>query len=104
MSSRTNGAPLAAKLFPRELRTLKLALQITHSSYKCTSFALLRIGGRSPTVCGFPVTFQLPQATLMVEDGCMPHEIDQVMEDFGFPLGTFKVGDLSGIVRHILRN
>jgi 3-hydroxyacyl-CoA dehydrogenase len=32
----------------------------------------------------------------MVEEGGSPDEIDQIMEDFGFAMGAFKVQDLSG--------
>ena len=33
----------------------------------------------------------------MVEEGALPHEIDQVLKDFGMPMGTFEVRDLSGM-------
>nr|XP_006818752.1 PREDICTED: peroxisomal bifunctional enzyme-like [Saccoglossus kowalevskii] len=33
----------------------------------------------------------------LVEEGCLPHEVDQVLEDFGFPLGVCKVSDLAGL-------
>lgn len=36
------------------------------------------------------------QATFLVEDGASPQEVDQVNEDFGMPMGPFKVRDLSG--------
>ena len=32
----------------------------------------------------------------MLEEGATPEEVDQVIEDFGIPIGPFKVGDLSG--------
>lgn len=32
----------------------------------------------------------------LVEEGCSIEEVDQVSEDFGFPMGRFKVFDLSG--------
>lgn len=31
-----------------------------------------------------------------MEEGATPYEVDQVMEQFGFPMGPFKVSDLSG--------
>ncbi|KAK6165801.1 hypothetical protein SNE40_022645 [Patella caerulea] len=37
------------------------------------------------------------EASFLLEEGCLPHEYDQVMEEFGFPMGAFKVGDLSGL-------
>ena len=40
--------------------------------------------------------FQYFQAAFLLEEGALPSEIDQVIEDFGIPIGPFKVGDLSG--------
>ncbi|CAL1531734.1 unnamed protein product [Lymnaea stagnalis] len=37
------------------------------------------------------------EAAFLVEEGALPHDIDQVLEDFGMPMGVFKVSDLSGI-------
>ncbi|XP_046548946.1 peroxisomal bifunctional enzyme-like [Haliotis rubra] len=37
------------------------------------------------------------QATFLVEEGSLPQEVDQVLTDFGMPMGTFAVGDLSGL-------
>ncbi len=36
------------------------------------------------------------EIAFLLEEGALPQDVDQVMEDFGFPLGPFKVGDLSG--------
>ena len=32
----------------------------------------------------------------MLEEGALPSQVDQVLEDFGMPLGPLKVNDLSG--------
>ncbi len=40
-------------------------------------------------------TFAL-KAGFLVEEGALPEKVDQVIEDFGIPIGPFKVGDLSG--------
>jgi len=32
-----------------------------------------------------------------LEEGCSPLEVDQVAEDYGFPLGSLKIQDLSGL-------
>lgn len=37
------------------------------------------------------------EAIFLVEEGASPQEVDQVNEDFGMPMGPFKVRDLSGI-------
>lgn len=44
----------------------------------------------------YVATFACVKATFMVEEGGSPDEIDQIMEDFGFAMGAFKVQDLSG--------
>ncbi|XP_048753819.2 peroxisomal bifunctional enzyme-like [Ostrea edulis] len=36
------------------------------------------------------------EATFLVEEGASPQEVDQINEDFGMPIGPFKVRDLSG--------
>lgn len=28
--------------------------------------------------------------------GCMPHDVDKVIFNFGFPMGPFQMGDLAG--------
>ncbi len=40
--------------------------------------------------------FMTSEAQFCVEEGTLPEEVDTVLEDYGFPLGCFKVGDLSG--------
>uniref|UniRef100_A0A8C3X2Y3 Peroxisomal bifunctional enzyme n=1 Tax=Catagonus wagneri TaxID=51154 RepID=A0A8C3X2Y3_9CETA len=37
------------------------------------------------------------QTYFLLEDGCMPEEIDQVLEEFGFKMGPFRVSDLAGL-------
>ena len=34
---------------------------------------------------------------MMLEEGALPEQIDKVMVDFGYPIGPFAVGDLSGL-------
>ena len=33
----------------------------------------------------------------MVEEGALPHDIDQVLKDFGMPMGIFEASNLSGM-------
>ncbi|MEZ5851947.1 MAG: 3-hydroxyacyl-CoA dehydrogenase NAD-binding domain-containing protein [Hyphomicrobiaceae bacterium] len=42
------------------------------------------------------IPFTMEQ-NLMVEEGALPHQIDKVMEAFGYPVGPFKVNDMSGL-------
>ncbi|KAL5007369.1 hypothetical protein ScPMuIL_016175 [Solemya velum] len=39
---------------------------------------------------------QSEEALFLVEEGAQPEQIDQVLEDFGMPMGPFKVRDLAG--------
>ena len=48
------------------------------------------VGVYSDSVCVF-------QSLFLIEEGALPHQVDQVMEDFGMAIGTFKTMDLSGI-------
>ena len=42
------------------------------------------------------IPFNLEQG-LMIEEGALPQQIDKVMEGFGYPVGPFKVNDMSGM-------
>ncbi|XP_072038829.1 peroxisomal bifunctional enzyme-like [Amphiura filiformis] len=37
------------------------------------------------------------EASFLIEEGCLPHEVDQCIKVFGFPMGFFQVADLSGL-------
>jgi 3-hydroxyacyl-CoA dehydrogenase len=37
------------------------------------------------------------QANFLLEEGALPHEVDQVIYDFGLPMGPFAMGDLAGL-------
>ena len=36
------------------------------------------------------------QANFLLEEGCLPEQVDRAMEKFGFAMGPFRVGDLAG--------
>ena len=36
------------------------------------------------------------QANFLLEEGCLPEQVDRAMESFGFAMGPFRVGDLAG--------
>ena len=40
--------------------------------------------------------FMTTEAQFCVEEGALPQDVDAVLEDYGFPIGCFKVTDLSG--------
>ncbi|KAL0985682.1 hypothetical protein UPYG_G00160440 [Umbra pygmaea] len=37
------------------------------------------------------------QANFLLEEGAMPEQVDKVLEEFGFPMGVFRMSDLSGL-------
>ncbi|KAM4626672.1 peroxisomal bifunctional enzyme-like [Discoglossus pictus] len=37
------------------------------------------------------------QASYLLEEGCLPEEVDQAMENFGFTMGPFRMTDLAGL-------
>ena len=37
------------------------------------------------------------QAEYLLEEGALPHQVDKVVTDFGFPMGPFAVSDLAGL-------
>lgn len=39
----------------------------------------------------------LAQANFLVEEGATPKQVDQALEEFGFPMGVFRMSDLSGL-------
>jgi 3-hydroxyacyl-CoA dehydrogenase len=41
-------------------------------------------------------TFNI-EMVILLEEGCLPEQIDKVMVDFGYPMGPFAVGDLAGL-------
>jgi 3-hydroxyacyl-CoA dehydrogenase len=37
------------------------------------------------------------EMVILLEEGCVPEQVDKVMVDFGYPMGPFAVGDLAGL-------
>jgi 3-hydroxyacyl-CoA dehydrogenase len=37
------------------------------------------------------------EMVIMLEEGCLPEQVDKVMVDFGYPIGPFATADLSGL-------
>ncbi len=37
------------------------------------------------------------ESMILLEEGCLPEQVDKVMVDFGYPMGPFAVGDLAGL-------
>lgn len=70
-----------------------------------SAFAFVQKLGKLPILCKNSFGFignriyaaYRYQCELMLEEGALPHEIDQAIENFGFNMGPFAVGDLSGL-------
>ena len=67
------------------------------------SLAIVLCCSRYLLVCAMVITYcynllllLFLQAIFLVEEGALPEEVDQVIEDFGIPGGPFKIMDLSG--------
>lgn len=39
----------------------------------------------------------LREADFLIEDGASPYQVDRVLEEFGFAMGRFRMGDLAGL-------
>lgn len=37
------------------------------------------------------------EASILLEDGALPEQVDKVLTEFGYPMGPFAVGDLAGL-------
>jgi 3-hydroxyacyl-CoA dehydrogenase len=37
------------------------------------------------------------EMVILLEEGCLPEQVDKVMVDFGYPMGPFAAGDLAGL-------
>ncbi|WFR99925.1 3-hydroxyacyl-CoA dehydrogenase NAD-binding domain-containing protein [Rhizobium tumorigenes] len=61
--------------------------------------------GKLPVICGVTEGFignsvfsaYRREAEFMLEDGALPHEIDEALEAYGFPMGLFAVYDMAGL-------
>ncbi|KQV65293.1 3-hydroxyacyl-CoA dehydrogenase NAD-binding domain-containing protein [Rhizobium sp. Root1220] len=77
----------------------------TQSDVLATALAFAKRLGKLAIVCGVTEGFignrifsaYRREAEFMVEDGALPHEVDQAMEAFGFPMGLFAVSDMAGL-------
>ena len=56
------------------------------------------VSGVCPGFIGNRILFQRGiQADKLISEGAMPWEVDEVIYDFGFPMGPFAMGDLAGL-------
>ena len=77
----------------------------TSPEITATTMALGKIIAKAPAACGNCDGFLANRSrapfnsemVIMLEEGCMPEQVDKVMVDFGYPMGPFAVGDLAGL-------
>jgi len=70
-----------------------------------SALAFVKRLGKLAIVCGVTEGFignrifsaYRREAEFMLEDGALPHEIDAVLEAYGFPMGIFAVNDMAGL-------
>lgn len=70
-----------------------------------TSFALAKKLGKVPVLAGVCEGFignrilkaYRFQAEVLLEEGCLPQQIDKAITDLGFPMGPFAMQDLAGL-------
>jgi 3-hydroxyacyl-CoA dehydrogenase len=78
----------------------KTAPEVTTTGFKLAK-RLKKIGVRAGVCDGFIGNRILAHygltAGYLMEDGASPQQIDQALEDFGFAMGPYKVGDLAGL-------
>ena len=70
-----------------------------------STMALGKAIGKVPAACGNCDGFLANRSrapfnsemVILLEEGCLPEQVDKVMVDFGYPMGPFAVGDLAGL-------
>ncbi len=70
-----------------------------------TAMAVGRRIGKVPVLVGVCYGFvgnrmlhqRSKESERLILEGALPHEVDQVLYDFGFPMGPFAMGDLAGL-------
>ncbi len=80
----------AAKTAPE---TLAAAMKLGRATGKISAYAG-NCDGFAANRSRIPFTME---QNLLVEEGALPEEVDAVMEEFGYPVGPFKVNDMSGL-------
>ena len=71
----------------------------------CTAMALGRRIGKISVMAGNTDGFVANRSrapfnsemVILLEEGCLPEQVDKVMVDFGYPMGPFAVADLAGL-------
>ena len=92
---------------PAYMMRLVEVIHGNHTSQKVitTAFAFVQKLNKLPIICKNSFGFignriyaaYRYQCELMLEEGVLPHQIDNAIENYGFSMGPFAVGDLSGL-------
>ena len=92
---------------PANVMKLLEVVRTKAASYEtmATAMALGRKIGKVSVIAGNTDGFianrtRIPfnaEMVILLEEGCLPEQVDKVMVDFGYPVGPFVVGDLAGL-------
>ncbi|HEX5325485.1 MAG TPA: 3-hydroxyacyl-CoA dehydrogenase NAD-binding domain-containing protein, partial [Acetobacteraceae bacterium] len=74
-------------------RTLRTAMQMGRRIGKISAMA----GNTDGFVANRSRAPFSTETVILLEEGCLPEQVDKVMVDFGYPMGPFAVGDLAGL-------
>ena len=55
------------------------------------------VGGADGFVGNRMLAQRTREASFLLEEGALPQQVDRALTDFGFPMGPFAVGDMSGL-------
>lgn len=80
------GAKTAPEVVATGFQLARMMKKIGVRAGVCDGFIGNRILGKYMTVANY-----------MVEDGASPYQIDEVVREFGYPIGPFQMGDLAGL-------
>lgn len=78
------------------LNLMKLQLQLYNKWLKLLKKKGVLVGNCEGFVGNRAFAVYVAEAQSLIEDGCLPQEIDQVLYKFGWAMGPFQVSDLSG--------
>lgn len=92
---------------PADIMSLLEVVRTGHSSSRtlATALALAKVLGKQPVVARVAEGFignriyaaYRRHAEYLIEDGASPEDVDAAAVDFGFAMGPFAVGDMSGL-------
>ncbi|XP_030185416.1 peroxisomal bifunctional enzyme [Lynx canadensis] len=84
------------EIIPSQYSSLTTIATVMNLSKKIKKIGVV-VGNRKGFVGNRMLKHYFNQSYFLLEEGSKPEEIDQVLEEFGFKIGPFRVSDLSGL-------